>query len=157
MKQKDDNLKFNLYTHWIWTILYALLALTGFSMMGAKFGWMFGYTFGLADFVHRVVAVLFIFLVLLIVVQEIVQLVKGNNRKKPWVTIGKKGFPGFTLLTTILIILSGFLLWFHAGIPYVWGTFGFLVHEFASLLSLGSVVWHIYVKRYILQDFSANK
>lgn len=139
-------------THWIWTIFYVLLAISGFAMMGARFGWMFGYELELADFVHRIVSVLFLFLVVLVVIYQIVRLVKERSVKTVWSPIGKTGFAGFTFLTTLLIILSGVLLWFHPNIPYLYGTFGFIIHEWIAVLSIGSVVWHIYKKRHILRD-----
>ncbi|MFC4767137.1 cytochrome b/b6 domain-containing protein [Effusibacillus consociatus] len=157
MTEKVLKVRFDFISHWIWTILYLLLALSGFAMMGAKFGWMFGYNFTLADFVHRLVGVLFIVLAVLVVIYEIARIVRGSASKGKWFPIGKQGFAGFTLLTTILLILSGFLLWFHANIPYVFGTFAFAVHEFVALLSIASIVWHIYKKRYILQDISQKE
>ncbi len=149
-----DNIRLEFISHWIWTIIYMLLAISGFAMMGARFGWMFGYKFELADFVHRIMGVLFLFLVLLVVVYMIRRLVQERTVKTTWSPIGKKGFAAFTFLTTLLIILSGVLLWFHPNIPYLYGTFGFIIHEVAALLSIGSVVWHIYKKRYILRDIS---
>jgi cytochrome b subunit of formate dehydrogenase len=88
--------------------------------------------------------------VLLVITYEIVRTVKGRTEKAPWLPIGKKGFAAFTFLSTLILILSGFLLWFAPNIPYLFGTIGFAFHEIAALLAIGSVVWHIYDKRRIL-------
>ena len=154
MTGRTCNIRLDFIAHWAWTILYLLLALSGFSMMGSRFGWMFGYDFRAADFIHRVIGVVFIILVLLVVIYEIVGTVRGRTAINSWLPIGKWGFAGFTFLTTLLIIFSGFLIWFHTSIPYIFGTFGFIVHEFVTLLSIGSIVGHIYDKSYVLRDIS---
>lgn len=157
MSMKGRPVRLDAIAHWIWTILFMLLALSGFPMMGARFGWMFGYDFGFADFVHRIVSVLFIVWVFLALLYAIKEMMKRKPEKISWLPVGKKGFSRFTFFVTLLLIFSGFLLWFHPLIPYLFGTFGFMIHEIAALVSIGSIVWHIYVKRYILQDIVKRK
>jgi len=44
--------KFDLVIHWIWTIVFSLLALSGLAMVGAKYGWVLQYDIAKADYVH---------------------------------------------------------------------------------------------------------
>lgn len=150
IKEKMAGLRLDYIAHWTWAILFALLALSGFAMMGARFGWMLGYSFSFADFVHRIVGTLFVLWVTLAVVYEIARTLRSDKVKMLWLPIGKKGFAGFNFLATLLIILSGFMLWFHASIPTIFGVFGLVAHEMVALVSMGSIVWHIYDKRRIL-------
>lgn len=120
--------------------------------MGAKFGWMLGYNFSLADVVHRIVAVLFTIWAFLAVIFGVASILKRPSAKTPWLPVGSKGFARFTFFTTLLLVFSGLLLWFHTAVPYMFAALGFATHEIVAILALAGVVWHIYDKRHMLQD-----
>jgi cytochrome b subunit of formate dehydrogenase len=45
--------KFDFVIHWLWTIVFSLLALSGLAMVGAKYGWILQYDIEKADYIHR--------------------------------------------------------------------------------------------------------
>lgn len=143
---------FDLFLHWIWAILVFLLLLSGLAIVGAKYSWIMGNHFALSDITHRVVGVFWVLWVLIAVIYEIHQIVKTPVAKRVWLPIGKKGFAGFNLSVSLLMIFSGLLLWFMPAVPFIYAVFGFIVHEVFAFLILFVIVWHIVRKRHIFRQ-----
>jgi cytochrome b subunit of formate dehydrogenase len=84
------------------------------------------------------------------VVYEIIRKVKKDSRPLPWFIIGRRGYQLFNLIITLLLILSGALIWICMEFNMKAVAFALLIHEYISYLALGSVLWHIYEKTHIL-------
>ncbi|WP_085522923.1 cytochrome b/b6 domain-containing protein [Tuberibacillus sp. Marseille-P3662] len=146
---RKKTLPFDLLLHWISATLVFLLLLSGMAIVGAKFSWILGSHFALADITHRVVGVFWVLWMLVAVIHKIHQIVKGAGARNSWLPIGKRGFAGFNLLFSLLMIFSGFLLWFMPVVPFIYAVLGFAMHEFFAFLILIVIVWHIVQKRHI--------
>lgn len=144
------NVRFDLVIHWLFAIIWALLAISGFSMISAKFGWILNFNFTTADMVHRINAAAFVLITFISVVYEIIRKAKKDNRALPWFIIGRSGYQLFNLVITLLLILSGALIWICMEINVEAVAFALLIHEYISYLALASVIWHIFKKTHIL-------
>ncbi|QDP41358.1 cytochrome b/b6 domain-containing protein [Radiobacillus deserti] len=145
--KKPKKPPFDLWIHWFSAILVFLLLLSGMSIIGAKYSWMFGNDFALADITHRVVGAFWVVWMLVTVCYEIHQIMTSKIPKRVWMPIGMKGFRGFNLAVSLLLIFSGFLLWFLPSVPFMYATFAFVIHEFFAFFLLFALVWHIIKKR----------
>jgi cytochrome b subunit of formate dehydrogenase len=144
------NMRFDLVIHWLFAIVWALLGISGFSMVSAKFGWILNFNFVAADLVHRINAAAFVIITFISVVYEIIRKVKKNDRPQPWFIIGSSGYQLFTLITNMLLIISGVIIWICMEVDKKDVAFALLVHEYISYVALASVVWHIFKKTHIL-------
>lgn len=144
------NIRFDLVMHWLYAIIWALLAVSGFAMIGAKFGWILNFNYIMTDMVHRFSAAAFVSITFIAVVYEIIRKIKKDNRPQPWNIIGRSGYQLFNLIITLLLILSGVLIWICMEFNMKAVAFAILVHEYISYLSLVSIIWHIYKKTHIL-------
>ncbi|UFT98651.1 cytochrome b/b6 domain-containing protein [Radiobacillus kanasensis] len=151
MSKRKRNPPFDMMLHWISAILVFLLMISGMSIIGAKFSWIFGDHFALADITHRIVGVFWVLWMLVIVCYEVYQMVTSKIPKRRWIPIGMKGFGGFNLTTSLLMIFSGFLLWFLPSVPFIYATFAFAIHEFFAFFLLFAIVWHIIKKRHVFR------
>lgn len=151
MKKTKKTPPFDQLLHWISAILVFLLLLSGMTIVGARFSWILGNHYALADITHRVVGVFWVLWVLVAVLYEIRQTLNAPRSKRTWLPIGRKGFARFNLSVFLLLILSGFLLWFMPAVPFIYAVFGFVVHEFFAFLILFVIVWHIIRKRHIFR------
>ena len=144
------NVRFDLVIHWLFAIVWALLAISGFSMIGAKFGWILNFNFTTADMVHRFGAVAFVFITFVSIVYEIIRKIKNDDRKLPWFIIGRSGYQLFTFIISLLLIISGALIWICMEFNMKAVAFAILIHEYISYVALASVIWHIFEKTHIL-------
>lgn len=144
------NIRFDLVIHWIFAIIWALLAISGFSMISAKFGWILNFNFVLADKVHRIGAAAFVFITFISIVYEIIQKIKNDKRPLPWFIIGRSGYQLFIFIISLLLILSGALIWICMEFNMKAVAFAILIHEYISYIALASVIWHIFQKTHIL-------
>lgn len=144
------NVRFDFVIHWLFAIVWALLGISGFSMVSAKFGWILNFNFVTADMVHRINAAAFVFITFISVVYEIIRKVKKDDRKQPWFIIGRSGYQLFTLIISMLLIVSGAVIWICMEVDKKDVAFALLVHEYISYVALASVVWHIFKKTHIL-------
>lgn len=149
-------LKFDFFIHWIYAIVFAILMISGFSMVSAKHGWLLNFDFALADYIHRLFAAIFVVITAVSILYEIYQNV-GPNGKRVWFQFGKSGYPLFTFITTLLFIISGALIWLCMEFNMIAVSFAMLVHEYISYVALASVIWHIYQKSYALLPLSVQK
>lgn len=144
------NIRFDLVIHWIFAIIWALLAISGFSMISAQFGWVIDYNFILADKVHRIGAAAFVFITFISIIYEILQKIKKDKRPLPWFVIGRSGYQLFTFIVSLLLILSGALIWICMELNMKAVVFAIQIHEYISYIALISVIWHIFQKAHIL-------
>jgi cytochrome b subunit of formate dehydrogenase len=145
-----NKIRFDFVIHWIYAIIWALLAISGFSMVSAKFGWLLNYDFTIADIVHRINAAAFVVITFISVGYEINRKIKKDDRNLPWFIIGKSGYQLFTFITSLLLIITGAIIWICMEIYKPGVAFALLIHEYISYVALASVVWHMYKKTHIL-------
>ncbi len=143
-------LRFDFVMHWLWAIVWSLLALSGFSMVGAKYGWIVNFDYALADYIHRIFAAIFVVLTLVSILYEIFRNVKNDTNKLPWFIFGRSGFQSFTFITTLILIVTGALIWICIEFDLKAIGFALLMHEYIAYLTVGSVIWHIYKKSHAL-------
>lgn len=143
-------IRFDLVMHWLYAIVWALLAISGFAMAGAKYGWILNFDIASADYVHRISAALFIILTLISIIYEIIRGVKNDQGNLAWFIIGKKGYQLFTFIMSLLLIITGAIIWICMEYDMSFITFALLIHEYLSYIFLASVIWHIYKKSHIL-------
>lgn len=143
-------LKFDFVMHWIWAIVWSLLAISGFSMVGAKYGWLLNFDYATADYVHRVFAAVFVVLTLISITYEIVRNIRKDDSKLAWFIIGRSGYQSFTFITTLILIVTGALIWVCIEFDLKAVGFALKMHEYVSYLVLASVIWHIYKKGHAL-------
>ena len=143
-------LKFDFVMHWLWAIVWALLALSGFSMVGAKFGWLLNFDYATADYVHRIAAAIFVVLTFISIFYEVYRNMKKDNKQLSWFVIGRSGYQLFTFITTLILIVTGAILWVCSEFNMKPVGFALLTHEYISYLTLASVIWHIYKKCHAL-------
>lgn len=135
--------------HWIWTAVFGLLTISGFVLTGAKFGWLMNYNLPQADFIHRTLAVIFTCLTLLAVGMEIFRIASGG-KKMVWLVVGKGGFQLFTLLISLVFILTGVFVWTCNEYSKAAIAFALRTHELAGYVIVGALIWHIYKKAHAL-------
>lgn len=138
------------YIHWIWTVTFGILALSGFTLMGARYGWMMNYALPAADYLHRTLAVLFTVLLAVSIFFEILRILI-KFKVSIWMMVGTGAYQVFTLMTTLLLIISGLLIWICMEWSMEAMAFSMMVHELVSFIASGSIIWHIYMKAHVLK------
>ena len=144
------NLRFDLVMHWLYAIIWALLAISGFSMVGAKYGWILNFNYTMADYVHRLGAAALVIVTFISIVYEIARKFKKDNKPLPWFIIGRSGYQLFTFIITLILIISGAIIWICLEFNMKSVAFAIIMHEYVSYIALASVIWHIYEKTHIL-------
>ncbi|SDD66974.1 Cytochrome b subunit of formate dehydrogenase [Sporomusa acidovorans] len=144
-------LRLEFVVHWLLTVIFAVLAISGLAMVGARFAWVLNYDIATADFVHRVIAVPYVVLAFLALGQELARVLKDDSQRDlGWGIFGRQGYGLFTLLTTLLFIVTGIILWkSHHGNKAALA-FAMFVHEKLTYIVLASLVWHMYQKAHAL-------
>jgi len=142
--------KFDFVMHWLWAIVWALLAISGFSMVGAKYGWLLNFDYATADYIHRLSASIFVLLTFISIFYEVFRNIKNDSSKLAWFIFGRSGYQLFTFITTLILIITGAIIWICN--EFDMGTVGFalIIHEYISYIALASVIWHIYKKVHAL-------
>ncbi|SMC44114.1 Cytochrome b subunit of formate dehydrogenase [Sporomusa malonica] len=140
-------LQLEFVVHWLLTVVFAVLTISGLAMIGARYGWLLNYDIATADFVHRVIAVPYILLAFLALGQELARVLKDDSQRDlGWGIFGRQEYGLFTLLTTLLFIVTGIILWkSHHGNKAALA-FAMFVHEKLTYIVLASLVWHMYQK-----------
>jgi len=145
-----NNVRFDFIIHWLWTIVFALLALSGLAMAGAKYGWMLNFDIASADYVHRVLAAVYVLLTFISIAIEVVRGIKSDDKKLAWFMIGRSGYQLFTFITTLIFIITGVIIWVCMDSNMAAVSFSLYVHEMLTYIVVASVIWHIYVKCHAL-------
>lgn len=138
------------YIHWLWVATFGILALTGFTLMGPRYGWILNYALAAADYLHRTMAAIFTILLASAIALEILKLL-FNVKVTLWMMIGTGPYQLFTLITTLLLIISGLFIWICMEWSMSALAFALTVHEIVSFLAVGSLIWHIYQKAHTLR------
>jgi cytochrome b subunit of formate dehydrogenase len=136
--------------HWLWTLVFTLLAISGLGMAGAKYGWLLNYDIASADLVHRVLAAVFVVLTFICVLYEVLKGVRNDETKSAWMLIGRKGYQLFTFITTLIFIITGVIIWVCMDTNMAAVAFCLYIHEKLTYIVVVSVIWHIYVKCHAL-------
>ena len=143
-------MRFDLAIHWIYAIIWSLLAISGFSMVSAKHGWLLNFDYTTADYVHRLAAAAFVIVFLVSIFYEIYRKIVNDNKNLAWFIIGRTGYQLFTFIMTLVLILTGVIIWICMEFNIKGVAFAMLTHEYASYVALASLIWHIYKKAHIL-------
>lgn len=144
------NAKFDFVIHWLWTIVFTLLALSGLAMVGANFSWIMNNDIASADIIHRVLAAIFVVLTFISILHEVIRGCKNNDKKQAWMIIGKTGYQLFTFITTLIFIITGIIIWVCMDTNMAAVAFCLFLHEKLTYIVVGSLIWHIYVKCHAL-------
>lgn len=145
-----NNVRYDFIIHWLWTIVFALLTLSGLSMVGAKYGWVLNYDIASADYVHRVLAAVYVLLTFISIAIEVVRGIKGDEKRLAWFMIGKSGYQLFTFITTLIFIITGVIIWVCMDSNMAAVSFSLYIHEKLTYIVVASVIWHVYVKCHAL-------
>lgn len=145
------NVRFDFIMHWLWTIAFSILALSGLAMVGANFGWIMNYDIALADYLHRVSAAVYVFLTFVSIVYEVIRGIRGEEKKLAWSIIGKStGYQIFSFITTLIFIITGTIIWICMDSNMAATAFALYIHEKLTYIVILSVIWHIYKKCHAL-------
>lgn len=144
-------LKLDFVLHWLLTIIFSVLAISGLAMVGARFGWVLSYDIATADLVHRVIALPYVILAFIAIGQELARILNDESQKDlVWGIFGRQGYGLFTMLTMLMFIVTGIILWksHHSNMAAL--SFSMFVHEKLTYIVLASLVWHMYQKAHAL-------
>lgn len=144
------NIRFDFVMHWLYAIAWSLLGISGFAMVGAKYGWLLNFNYATADYVHRTAAAVFVVITFLSIFYELILKIKKDNKKLVWAITGRSGYQLFTLIVTLILIITGAIIWVCIELEIKPLAFALLVHEYISYIALASVIWHIYRKCHAL-------
>lgn len=142
--------RFDSVVHWVWTLIFSMLMLSGLAMVGAKNGWLLNFDIALADRYHRVFAAIYVLAALVSIVYEIYHSLKTPYKKLTWFIFGKSGYQLFTFLTTLIFIITGAIIWVCMDSNMHATAIALYIHEKLTYFVLASVIWHIYQKCHAL-------
>ncbi|MCX8131821.1 MAG: cytochrome b/b6 domain-containing protein [Clostridia bacterium] len=145
-----EKIRFDFIIHWLWTVAFALLTLSGLAMVGAKYGWLLNYDIVSADYVHRLSAAVYVLLTFVSVAYEVIRGIRNEDKKLAWFMIGKGGYQLFTFITTLIFIITGAIIWICMDSNMTAVSFALYIHEKLTYIVVASVIWHIYMKCHAL-------
>ena len=145
-----NNVRFDFVIHWLWAAVFALLTLSGLAMVGAKYGWILNFDIASADYVHRILASVYVLLTFISIAYEVFRGIKNDDKKLVWFMIGKSGYQLFTFITTLIFIITGAIIWICMDSNMAAVSFSLYIHEKLTYIVVASVIWHIYVKCHAL-------
>lgn len=148
--------KLDFIIHWLWTVAYILLIISGIAMIGAKYGWILNYKIAGADITHRICATLFVVLSCISIFYEIFRIIIKDTRKLAWGLFGNNGYKLFTFLTSLIFIITGVIIWVCMDSFETGAAFALFIHEKLTYIAVASVIWHIYVKCHSLMFSTKN-
>lgn len=143
-------IRFDFVIHWLWTIVFSLLALSGIAMVGPRYGWVLNYDIGAADISHRVLAAVFVILTFISIEYEVIRAIRNDTSRQAWFVIGKSGYQLFTYITTLIFIITGVIIWICMDANLAATAFALYIHEKLTYIVVLSVIWHVYVKCHAL-------
>ncbi|HYE69543.1 MAG TPA: cytochrome b/b6 domain-containing protein, partial [Anaerovoracaceae bacterium] len=77
-------MKFDMILHWLWALVFSILALSGLAMVGPRYGWLMQYDLATADLIHRIAAAVYVLLTLIVILYEAIRLLKKKTSASPW-------------------------------------------------------------------------
>ncbi|MGE5404906.1 MAG: hypothetical protein ACM3PP_08195 [Candidatus Saccharibacteria bacterium] len=143
-------IKFDFLIHWVWSVVFAILALSGLAMIGAKYGWILSYNLALADYIHRVMAAVYVILTSVVVTHEVIRVFTNDKKRQPWMVIGPHEYQFFTFIATLLFIITGAIIWVCMESNHAALALAMFIHENLTYLVVVSLIWHIYEKSHAL-------
>ena len=143
-------IRFDFVIHWLWTIVFSLLALSGIAMVSPRYGWVLNYDIGAADISHRVLAAVFVILTFISIGYEVIRAIKNDTSRKAWHVIGSSGYQLFTYITTLIFIITGAIIWICMDANMAATAFALYIHEKLTYIVILSVIWHVYIKCHAL-------
>lgn len=145
-----ERFKLEFVLHWIWAAVFGLMVLTGIALLGPKYGWILNYNLGLADYLHRTLAVTFTFLTFVEIVLELKRILWHKSKKEPWLVVGKKSFALVNYIAAQLFIITGVLLWLCVEDNHALLALASTLHEMVAYAMVIGMVWHLYDKSHVL-------
>lgn len=142
--------KIEFILHWVWAVVFGMMLITGIALMGPKYGWAMDYNLALADYFHRTLALVFTALLLVEIGLEVRRLLVLNEKREPWLVVGKTGFALITFIAAFLLTISGLLVWVCVEDNHIVTAFASIVHESVTIAMTFGIIWHIYDKSYVL-------
>lgn len=142
--------KLEFILHWIWSVVFGMMLITGIALMGPKYGWAMDYNLSLADYLHRTMALVLTVLFFIEIIMEIRRILVLNDKREPWLVVGKNGFALVTFLASFLLIISGLLIWICVEDNHVITAFASIIHEAVTFAIAFGMIWHIYDKSHVL-------
>ena len=144
------NVKFDFVMHWLWTIVFSILVISGLAMVGARNGWILNYDIASADLLHRILAAIYVVLTFISIAYEVIRGWNNNKKKSVWMIFGKSGYQLFTFITTLIFIITGVIIWVCMGTNMDAVAFSLYIHEKITYVVVASLIWHIYEKAHAL-------
>jgi cytochrome b subunit of formate dehydrogenase len=145
-----ERFKLEFVLHWIWAAVFGLMVLTGIALLGPKYGWILNYNLGLADYLHRTLAVTFTFLTLMEIILELRRILWHESKKVPWLVVGKKTFALINFIAAMLFIITGILSWLCVEDNHALVALALTIHEMVAYAMVIGMVWHLYDKSHVL-------
>jgi hypothetical protein len=108
------------------------------------------FDYATADFIHRISAAIFVILTFISIFYEVFRSIRKDSSKLAWFIFGRSGYQLFTFITTLILIISGALIWICNEFDMGAVGFALFIHEYISYIALASVIWHIYKKSHAL-------
>ena len=136
--------------HWIWTIVFGILTITGLALLGPKYGWVMNYNLAVADYLHRTMAVLFTVIFLVEIALEVRRILWLKGKREPWLVVGKNGFALLTFIASWLFIVTGIFLWYCMENEHGILALAAIVHEMLTFVMVFAIIWHIWDKSHVL-------
>lgn len=145
-----DRFKLEFILHWIWAVVFGLLLITGLALLGPRYGWVLNYNLGMADYLHRTMAVVFTILLFVQIILEMRRILVLKSKHEPWLVVGKQGFALIIFISSWLFILTGIFLWHCMEQNHTLLALAAVMHEMLTFLMIIGMVWHIYDKSHVL-------
>lgn len=142
--------KLEFILHWVWSVVFGMMLITGIALLGPKYGWAMDYNLAFADYLHRTLAVVLTVLLLMEIILEVRRILILNAKREPWLVVGKKGFALVTFAASFLLIISGLLLWVCVEDNHAVTAFASIIHESVTFAITFGMIWHIYDKSHVL-------
>lgn len=143
-------MRFDFIIHWLWTLVFLALTISGLGMTGAKYSWILNYDIALADLVHRLSAAIYVALTFVSISFEVMRSLTNETKKMAWFVFGPASYQVFTMITTLIFIITGTIIWICMDANRAATAFALFIHEKLTFIVIASLLWHIYVKAHAL-------
>jgi formate dehydrogenase subunit gamma len=156
--------------HWVTTFAFIYLMLSGFALGYPRMTWLYDVLGGgqTVRFIHPIVGVVFIVGVTVLFFVWLRDMT-FNRRDREWVrslrtyireghaaidtdrfNAGQKSYFWFTVVTGVILLLSGIPLWVPGLLGAGWNQVSRLVHHVFFLLTVGGFIVHVYMSTTML-------
>jgi formate dehydrogenase subunit gamma len=156
--------------HWVTAITFIYLMLSGFALGYPRMAWLYDVLGGgqTVRFVHPIVGTVFTAGAVLMLVVWLRDMT-FNRQDWEWVrglrtyvreghesldidrfNAGQKGYFWFSVITAVVLLLSGIPLWVPGLMTSGWNQVARLVHHVVFLLTVGGFIVHVYMSSIML-------